>query len=77
VFAYLIIPATISATLTTRPSLQLITIWISVLIASLAGLLFAYYFDFSIGPAIAMFLGYELIIVGLIGKLQQTRGVNK
>ena len=41
VFAYLIIPATISATLTTRPSLQLVTIWISVLIASLAGLLFA------------------------------------
>ena len=54
-----------------------ITIWILVLIASLVGLLFAYYFDFSIGPAIAMFLGYELIIVGLIGKLQQTRGVNK
>lgn len=77
VFAYLIIPATISATLTTRPSLQLVTIWTSVLIASLAGLLFAYYFDFSIGPAIAMFLGCELIIVGLIHRLQQKRGSNE
>jgi len=77
VFAYLIIPATISAVFSTRLRLQLAIVWITAIIASLGGLLFAYKYDFSIGPAIAMFLGYELIIVGLIGKLQQTRGVNK
>ena len=77
VFAFLIIPATISATLASRLSLQITIIWTSAVLASLAGLLFAYYLDFSIGPAIAMFLGCELIIVGLISKLQQTRGVNK
>jgi len=74
VFAYLIIPATISAVFSTRLRLQLAIVWITAIIASLGGLLFAYKCDFSIGPAIAMFLGCELIIVGLINKLQQTRG---
>jgi len=77
VFAYLIIPATISAVFSARLRLQLAIVWIAAVIASLSGLLFAYKFDFSIGPAIAMFLGCELIIVGLIRKLQQNRGVNE
>ena len=77
VFAFLIIPATISATLASRLSLQITIIWTSAVLASLAGLLFAYYLDFSIGPAIAMFLGCELIIVGFVNKLQQTRGSNE
>ena len=62
VFAYLIIPATISVTLTSRLGLQITVIWISALLTSLRGLLFAYYLDFSIVPAIAMFLGCELVI---------------
>jgi zinc/manganese transport system permease protein len=66
VFAYLIIPATISAVFSTRLRLQLAIVWITAIIASLGGLLFAYKCDFSIGPAIAMFLGCELIIVSLI-----------
>jgi len=66
VFAYLIIPATISATLTQRLGLQIAIIWISAVLASLAGLLFAYYLDFSIGPAISLFLGFELVITSLI-----------
>jgi zinc/manganese transport system permease protein len=74
VFAYLIIPATISAVFSTRLRLQLAIVWVTAIIASLGGLLFAYQCDFSIGPAIAMFLGCELVIVGLIRKLQQTRG---
>ena len=74
VFAYLIIPATISAVFSTRLRLPLAIVWVTAIIASLGGLLFAYQCDFSIGPAIAMFLGCELIIVGLIRKLQQTRG---
>jgi len=69
VFAYLIIPATISATLALRSGLQLAIIWISAVLASLVGLLFAYYLDFSIGPAIALFLGCELVMTSLIAKL--------
>ena len=65
VFAFLIIPATISATFTSRLYLQIGIIWTSAVLASLAGLLFAYYLDFSIGPAIALFLGGELIVASL------------
>jgi zinc/manganese transport system permease protein len=77
VFAYLIIPATISAVFSMKLRLQLAIVWMSAIIASLGGLLFAYKCDFSIGPAIAMFLGCELIIVGLIRKLPQNTGVNE
>lgn len=77
VFAYLIIPATISACFSNRLGVQLVIIWVTSVTASIAGLIFAYYLDFSIGPAISMFLGCELVIVGLINKLQQTRGVNE
>ena len=65
VFAYLIIPATISVVFTTRPGPQLIIIWIAAVVASISGLLFAYYLDFSIGPAIALFLGIELVVTAL------------
>ena len=34
----------------------------------MGGLLFAYYLDFSIGPAIALFLGVVLIIASLLAK---------
>jgi zinc/manganese transport system permease protein len=63
VFAYLIIPATISAAFSAR--WQLSIVWITSIMASLGGLLFAYTFDFSVGPAIALFLGGELIIISL------------
>jgi len=69
VFAYLIIPATISAVFTSQLRIQLIIIWIAAIAASISGLLFAYYLDFSIGPAIALLLGVELIIAAIIGKL--------
>ena len=69
VFAYLIIPATISAVFTSRLGMQLIIISITAVSASIFGLLFAYYLDFSVGPAIALMLGTELIIVAAIGKL--------
>ena len=68
VFAYLIIPATISALFSSRWGIRILIIWIATSVASIGGLLFAYYLDFSIGPAIAMFLGGELIIAGLITK---------
>lgn len=69
VFAYLIIPATISATFASTSGLQIAIIWISAVLASLGGLLFAYYLDFSIGPAIALFLGCELVITSLMARL--------
>ena len=65
VFAYLIIPATISAIFSSRFGKQLIIIWIATITASISGLLFAYYLDFSIGPAVALFLGGELVIAAL------------
>ena len=73
VFAYLIIPATISAMFTARLGLQLAIVWTTAITASLFGLLFAYYFDFSIGPAIAMFLGCELIIVSPVNLFGRKR----
>jgi zinc/manganese transport system permease protein len=69
VFAYLIIPATISAVFASRLKTQLIIIWIAGISASIFGLLFAYYLDFSVGPSIALLLGIELIIAAAIGKL--------
>jgi zinc/manganese transport system permease protein len=71
VFAYLIMPATISAVLASRLWMQLIIIWITAMSASISGLLFAYYLDFSVGPAIALLLGVELIIAAVISKLMR------
>ena len=69
VFAYLIIPATLAAIFSARFIIQLMIIWIASLVASISGLSFAYYLDFSIGPAIALFLGVELIIAALFDRL--------
>ncbi|MCK5563606.1 MAG: metal ABC transporter permease, partial [Planctomycetes bacterium] len=68
VFSYLIIPATISAVFSVRLRLQFAIVWSSAIIASLGGLLFAYRLDFSIGPAIALVLGCELVIISLIAR---------
>jgi len=62
VFAFLIIPATISALFTAHWGLRMIIALAAATVASLGGLLFAYFFDFSIGPAIALFLGAVLVI---------------
>ena len=69
VFAFLIIPATVSALPTKRWLLRILIAWLTILTASAAGLLFAYYLDFSIGPSIVIFLGGVLIIVRLVLKL--------
>jgi len=62
VFAFLIIPATISALFSTRWGTRLVIAWVSGVAASLIGLLFAYYLDFSVGPAVALFLGVMLVL---------------
>lgn len=71
VFGYLIIPATISAIYSSRLTVQLIIIWVTAIVASMAGLFFAYFLDFSIGPAITLFLGGELIIVATVARLRR------
>jgi len=65
VFSFLIIPATISALFTARWGLRMLIAWVAAIVASLGGLLFAYFFDFSVGPAIALFLGAVLAIAAL------------
>ena len=69
VFAFLIIPATISALFSPHWGIRILIIWASTITASLGGLLFAYYFDFSVGPAVALFLGSELIVASIIGRI--------
>ena len=70
VFAYLIIPATISAIYSSRLMVQLVIIWIAAITSSMAGLFFAYSLDFSIGPAIALFLGGALVIISIIDRFR-------
>lgn len=65
VFAFLIIPATISALFSSRWGIRILISCAATAVASAAGLLFAYYLDFSIGPAVALFLGGELILAAL------------
>jgi zinc/manganese transport system permease protein len=73
VFSFLIIPATISALFSTRLFLRMFIALAATIVASLGGLLFAYYFDFSIGPAIAFFLGAVLVIAALFSKFHRIR----
>jgi len=61
VFAYLIIPAAVAALLATRWRFQMLIILLTIVSASLAGLLLAYYLDFSFGPTIGVFLGLILL----------------
>ena len=69
VFAYLIIPATISVIISLHSVVQMIIIWAAAIVASITGLLFSYCLDFSIGPSIALFLGCELTLVAAVARL--------
>jgi len=66
VFAFLIIPATLSAVFTSGWKGRLFIAWGAGAVSSLLGLSFADRYDFSVGPAIALFLGEALILVGLL-----------
>ena len=76
VFSFLIIPATISALFTARWGLRIFIAWVAATMASLVGLLFAYFFDFSMGPAIALFLGCVLLLASLSTKLRKIYSAN-
>ena len=66
VFTFLIIPATLSAVFASGWVGRLLVAWGAGAVSAALGLLFAERFDFSVGPAIAMFLGAALIVVGLL-----------
>jgi len=76
VFAFLIIPATISAQLRPNGPGRIIITWVASIAASLIGLLFAYCLDFSLGPCVVVSLGVLLIIVSLVSKYLQ-QGVTR
>ena len=65
IFAFLIIPATISALFSSNWGRRLVISWAIGIGATIAGLLFADRFDFSIGSAISLFLGVALVFAGL------------
>ena len=73
VFAYLAIPATTSALFSSRRGTRILIAPAATTTASLGGLLFAYFFDFSIGPAIALFLGGVLVMAALLSKFSRFR----
>jgi zinc/manganese transport system permease protein len=73
VFSFLIIPATISALFSAQWHLRMFIAIAATIVASLGGLLFAYYFDFSIGPAIAFFLGAVLVIAAIFGRFRRVQ----
>jgi zinc/manganese transport system permease protein len=68
VFAFLIIPATTSALFSTRLAHRMLIGMAVVGVASVLGLLFSYYLDFSIGPPVTLFLGILLGLAALFGK---------
>lgn len=70
VFAFLIIPATVSALFASGWATRMLIAWIAAAIASAGGLLFAYYLDFSFGPVIVLFLGCLLLVAALLSKFR-------
>jgi zinc/manganese transport system permease protein len=66
VFAFLIMPATLSAAFASGWTGRLVVAWLAGAISTALGLLFAARYDFSVGPAIGLFLGAGLIIVSLL-----------
>ena len=76
VFAFLVIPATLSAVLASGWRERLIVAWVAGALASVLGLLFADRLDFSVGPAIALFLGAALVLVGLLRLSRASRSLS-
>jgi zinc/manganese transport system permease protein len=75
VFAFLIIPATLSALFAESWRMRTAVTWITGAIAAGLGLLFAERLDFSVGPAIALFLGAALILAASLRALRVTKVV--
>ncbi len=65
VFAFLIIPATVSAVFSSRWGVRLVIAWCVGVGSSVSGILFAARLDFSVGPSIALALGAAVAAAGL------------
>jgi len=63
VFCFLIIPATISLLFSTEWGVRLLIAWVVGVAASVSGLMFCRYGDFSAGVSVALFLGLFLIVI--------------
>ncbi|MBN1505821.1 MAG: metal ABC transporter permease [Sedimentisphaerales bacterium] len=70
VFGFLIMPATISAVFSSRWGIRLLIAWAIGATASAAGLIGAYYLDFSVGPVIALCMGVLLAAVAIVARLR-------
>ena len=70
VFGFLIMPATVSTMLSSHWGVRLLIAWAVAALASMAGLVGAYYLDFSVGPVIALFMGMLLAAVAGLAKLR-------
>ena len=70
VFGFLIMPATISAVFSSRWGTRLLIAWAIGAAASAAGLVGAYYLDFSVGPVIALCMGILLAVVAAGSRLR-------
>jgi zinc/manganese transport system permease protein len=75
IFAFLIIPATISAMLSNSWKNRLLYGWAFGILATLLGLWFSFKFDFTCGTSIVAFLGLALIIVSLLKKRSKTEKI--
>jgi len=73
VFTFLIIPATLSAVFSTGWTGRLLVAWTAGAVSAALGLLFADRYDFSVGPAIALYLGAMLVVVGLLRRARLGR----
>jgi len=73
VFSFLIIPATLSTLLASGWTRRLIVTWIAGACTTTVGLLFAGRYDFSVGPAIALWLGAALVITALLRRFGLNR----
>jgi zinc/manganese transport system permease protein len=83
VFAYLVIPATLSLMFSLGWIGRVLVVWAVGILASGLGLWFAYQLDFSVGPSISLFLGLGLILVTVIKHVKEgvakvhSKSVNK
>lgn len=62
VFSFLIIPATISALFSTQWKTRIKIAWFFGALNTMLGIIFTNHLDFSVGPAIALFLGICIVI---------------
>ncbi len=77
VFCFLIIPATTSALFAKKWHVRLLIAWAAGTVASIAGLLFCQWMDFSAGVSVALFLGVLLTILSIVKCTRQDRSRNE